>query len=215
MRFKSYSIEDLPKNGFNTSENREKVKILIIDDEDFSYLDILKQHNFRITHINDLTDIEQTDPYGIILCDIKGVGRHFASKFEGAHVIQEIKKRYPLKVIYGYTGHQFDADYNQFFSMCDDMLKKDIDSDDWVEKLDIAISTCLDPNEQWKKIRNKLISINIPTRTIATIEDDFVRFALGKQNEFPSKYTSSKIPPEIKDILLSIIGNAIFFAIVA
>ena len=64
--------------------NRQQVPIAIIDDEDFTYLDILQRHDFLLKQFRDIEDVRAVHTYPIVLCDIKGVGKHFQSKFEGA-----------------------------------------------------------------------------------------------------------------------------------
>ena len=93
------SIEDLNKPSLKLNKiDRIKVPILVIDDNDFEYLDHLKNHRFDITYFSDIQSIESANEYEIILCDINGVGKIFDSKYEGAHVISELYKKsiYPL-----------------------------------------------------------------------------------------------------------------------
>ena len=49
--------------------NRQQVQIAIIDDEDFTYLDILQRHNFILKHFRDIEDVRAVHTYPIVLCD--------------------------------------------------------------------------------------------------------------------------------------------------
>ncbi len=110
------SIKDLNKPSLKLNKiDRIKVPILVIDDNEFEYLDHLKNHRFDITYFNDIQSIESVKEYEVILCDINGVGKIFDSKFEGAHVISELYKKYPFKTIIAYTGYTHDPTYNKFF----------------------------------------------------------------------------------------------------
>jgi hypothetical protein len=85
---KPLGIKDLNIPGLKLkSIERKQVPILIIDDEEFEYLDHIKTHRFDVEYFEDIQSIESAENYEIILCDIQGVGKKFKSKFEGAHVI--------------------------------------------------------------------------------------------------------------------------------
>src|SRR4051794_31715072 len=93
------SINDL--KGHNrefTANDRSRVEIAVIDDQEFPYLELLTRHGFRLRHFKDIDDIQAIHAYPIVLCDIKGVGKHFQSRYEGAHLISEFRKRYPAKI---------------------------------------------------------------------------------------------------------------------
>jgi len=184
----------------------------IIDDEPFLYKDILNTHDFNIREISDPNDIKAVESYDIVLCDIKGVGKHFNSSFEGGHLIKEIKNRYPSKIIVAYTGQQFDPTYNKFFEMSDFTLKKDISSDEWVESLDKAVKKVIDPIEQWKRLRDLLIKKEISSLQLMYIEDGFVRRHLDSAPSFPSKKLLDMLTPELKSILNGFVANLIFKA---
>ncbi len=159
---------------------RAQVSIVVIDDQGFVYSDILRNHGFHITLLKDITDINAVEAYPVVVCDIRGVGKSFGSPFEGAHVISELRKHYPNKILIAYTGQQFDASFNQYFSLCDASVKKDAESQQWVETLDEAISNFLDPVAQWKKVRSYLISCDIPTFRIC-----------GRRQRQPNKKSAS------------------------
>lgn len=72
---------------------RPRIRLLIIDDDDFPYMECLRRHGYSPTHVKDIDNIIDVEPYEIILCDIQGVGKKFGSRFEGAHLISEIKKK--------------------------------------------------------------------------------------------------------------------------
>lgn len=120
-----YSIKDLNVPSLKLKNiERINIPILVIDDNEFEYLQHLKNHRFDLTYFDDIQSIESTKEYEIILCDINGVGKKFKSKYEGAHVISEIHKKYPFKTIIAYTGHTHDPSYNRFFKLADYNLQK-------------------------------------------------------------------------------------------
>lgn len=78
--------------------NRERCnfKIAIIDDEDFYYKEQLSRLGFNITKYDDIQDLNMLASYDLIISDIKGVGKYFDSEFEGAFLLSELKKMYPV-----------------------------------------------------------------------------------------------------------------------
>jgi hypothetical protein len=193
--------------------DRSNSKIVIIDDEDFKYLDTLRSHDFNVTHLRDIEDFKAVAEYHIVLCDIKGVGKTFKSKFEGAHVIGEIRKLYPFKVIIAYTGHLFDPTFNKYFQVSDYVLKKDIDSEEWVEYLDRAINKAIDPIEQWGRIRKYLLEKDVSIINILLLEDSYVRSILQRTNLFPDDKVMKTLSSDVKDVLKEFTAHVLAYLI--
>lgn len=207
-------IDDLDRtSAMGLGKIRHKVRIVAIDDEGFPYSEILRRHEFNITELHDIVDIKSVEAYSIVLCDIKGVGKEFKSKYEGAHIIGQIKTFYPDKIVIAFTGQRFDPTYNDFFKMSDLVIKKDIDSDDWIEYLDQAIQWSTDPIHQWRRLRQYLFEHNVPTFTVVLLEDEFVRSFSDRSVKFPSPRLQAMLQDDVKSVLLGIAGNAIFKAI--
>jgi hypothetical protein len=192
--------------------DRIKIPILVIDDNKFEYFEHLKNHRFDLTYFNDIQSIESTKEYEIVLCDINGVGKKFESKYEGAHVISEIHKKYPFKTIIAYTGFTHDPSYNKFFKIADMTIKKDIDGDEWVEKLDSAIDITTDPKKKWIKMRNHLMEHDVALFDIVKLENEYVKCILeGKSLEdFPSKKMSNEMNQDVRAIIQSFTASVIF-----
>ena len=132
-------------NVLNTADyqfskpKRSDVPIVIIDDQDVPYIEDLRYNGFNVMHIKDIDQIDSIKGFEIIICDIRGIGKKFKSNFEGAHIISEIRRVYPFKIIIGYTAYTFDPTYNKYLSLADDVFKKDIDIDEWITHLDSII----------------------------------------------------------------------------
>ena len=188
---------------------RSDVKIAIIDDEPIEIMDILKSHKFNIDLIPKIESINILGEYDIIICDIHGVGEAFSKEFQGAYLVKEIYKQYPFKIIISYTGITYDARYNEYLKHAEFSLKKDVSSEDFVEKLDAAISLIQDPVHRWNKIKNYLVENDVPTYEIALIEDDFVRRLLSNQdfNDFPKKKIQKNIDSNLRAVLQSFAAN--------
>lgn len=198
------------------SVERKDVKIALIDDEKFDYLEELRFHGFDISYFQDVDSIDSLLAYEIILCDIKGIGKRFKSKYEGAHVMKEINKKYPFKTIIAYTGYTYDATFNSYLSVADNVLKKDLDQDEWLEQLDFAIKISTDPIKRWTKIRDYLLLNDVSLYNLTLLEDEYVRLILDKGDfsKFPSSKTTKGMPADLRSILQSFTASLLFKLII-
>lgn len=210
---KPLGIKDLnvPSLKLKTLE-RKQIPIMVIDDEPFSYLEHIKTHRFDIEYFEDIQTIESAEAYEIILCDIQGVGKKFNSKYEGAHVIAELRKKYPFKTIVAYTGYKHDPSFNRFFALADFSVNKDIDGDEWIDKLDHAIAIATDPKNRWIKVRSFLLEHDVPLYDIMMLENEYVKLLINGKSikDFPSTKLSNEISGDIRAVLQSFTASIIF-----
>lgn len=205
------TIQDLCGLSIKTiGEMRKNTRIAIIDDEPFSKLNILLKHDFQIKEIGDIADISAVSDYPIILCDIKGVGKSFGSVYEGGHIIEEINKYYPNKIIIAYTGERLDPTYNRFFQIADRTIKKDAEDDEWGNILDDCLKIVNDPIEQWKKIRTRLLNSNINSKNLIRLEDIYVQSILTKKDLISNSSIVKTLSVDAKNILLNLASSFIF-----
>lgn len=197
--------EQLPK--IRTENMRSSIKILIIDDEQFIKKEKLRNVGYNITETNDIASIDFVENFEIIICDIKGVGTQFDSSFQGAFLIDEIKKQYPDKYVILYTGQVLDASYNQFTKLCDNSIQKDATIDEWKKILDEAISIYTDPEKKLSLYKKILIEKNIDIKQIELFEKNYKKSFMKKNVTFISKMLNSSST----EILLKITLEAITF----
>jgi hypothetical protein len=191
--------------------DRSSVAILCIDDQGLEYEAIIRNHGFNIRVQSDIEDIRAVSDYPVIICDIKGVGKQFGSKYEGGHIIEEIKSRYPEKVVIAYTGQLFDATYNKFFSLADFTLTKDVDSDAWVSLLDQTIQKVVSPIEQWKRMRSFLIDKEVCLKIIFQLEQQFIKAVLKRDKEiFAQPTTIGSLDSDVRAVISSFISSILF-----
>lgn len=197
------------ENAYNP--DRSRVAILCIDDQGLEYEGIIRNHGFNIRVLNDIEDIKAVSDYPVIICDIKGIGKKFGSKYEGGHIIEEIKSKYPEKVVIAYTGQLFDATYNRFFSLADFTLTKDVDSDVWVSLLDQTIEKVVSPIEQWKRMRSFLIEKDVPLKIIFQLEQQFIKAVIEKdKNIFAKSSTVSNLDGDVRAVITGFISSILF-----
>lgn len=174
-------IEETALQNMTTAELRNKVEVLVIDDQDFAAEDYLRKNGFRIVHKKDIDNINDVSAYAVILCDIRGVGKGLGSAKEGAFVIKEIKARYPGKQVIAYTGSSYDPAYNEYMNLADAVISKGISIEDWTTIVDEQIQKAVDPIYQWERIRKNLLECGVSTIYVAELENKYVK-AIKKKN---------------------------------
>ena len=170
---------DLPSVG-----ERKQYNIAIIDDQIFPLHEALRKHGFTITKFNDIQDIDELKAYDIIVCDIRGVGLAFQSKFQGAHIVKEIHRKFTNKYLIVYSGSTFSVEYNKFFILSDKTVKKGTDLSEWVAILDTAIKDYVNPLKQWEKTRAFLQENEIDTKTLLLLEQAYIKSILKKNEKY-------------------------------
>lgn len=174
--------------------DRNSVQIAIIENETFPPLEELRRHMFNITIFADIERISILNDFDIIITDIRGVGKHFGSKLEGAHLIEEIVKQYPNKYLIAYSASRFDMTLNKYFNMCDQQRKKDTDVHEWTTTLDKAITDINDPIFQWEKTRRILIENSFPLEYISKIEKAFAKSVIKRDYKYLQREITSDRP---------------------
>lgn len=208
---KTRDLSELKNVDSAFKPDRAAIAILCIDDQGLEYESIIRNHGFNIKVLNDIEDIKAVSDYPVVICDIKGIGKIFGSKYEGGHIIQEIKSKYPEKVVIAYTGQQFDATYNKFFSLADFTLTKDVDSDAWVSLLDQTIDKVISPIEQWKRMRAFLIDKEVPLETVFKLEQQFIEAVINKdKSKFAKQSTIKTLNGDIRAVITSFISSILF-----
>lgn len=208
---KPRSINDLRNyQSTYTVPARDRVRICVVDNEDFPPLERLRRNNFSIIHLRDAENVSAVAEYDIVLADIQGVATRLSENFEGAFLIKEIRKRYPSKVVIAFTAQMFNASYNDYFRHADTMIVKDSTTETWVENLDHAIELAVDPIYQWKKLRSYLLDQDVALANVMRFEDDYVRNVLGERAQFPTPNLLPTVSEDVRAILQSFTGSLLF-----
>ncbi|MBR5019498.1 MAG: hypothetical protein IKX53_07710 [Bacteroidales bacterium] len=196
--------------GMKQVKDRSSVRIIVIDDQPFPYSENLRKHGFNIEQLRDLETLDSISSYEIVLCDVQGVGTTFHQELQGAYLVKEIRKRFPFKFIISYTAYDNDARYTALLKSADLSIVKDENTDIWVEKLDYAISSVSNIEEQWAKTCNHLLGLKVPLFQIALLENEVVTRIQKKQSfdNFLSINKSIQLESSAKDVILSFIGSA-------
>lgn len=195
----------------NDRSRRSQVPIAIIDDEPFAAQQTLTNHGYDVRPIGDIKSLSEIDPYNIILCDLRGVGKNFDKKHQGAYLIDEIKRNHPEKFVVAYTGGALNDEMGQMANRAaDSFIKKDAEIEEWRNKLDDLIDRICDPVIVWRRQRDALVKQNVSTLDIIKLEDAFVKAVeIRKPAIFQQKARSIEIGGDARAIAQSLIGSGI------
>lgn len=119
------------------SEIRKRARLLIIDDEEFFYLDLFRKDGYNIEKWNDVKDLPKIESgyYDIILLDIQGIGKKL-SQDQGMGILRHIKKACPAQIVVAYSNADFSLKYKEFFDLANKVLAKQADYVDFKRAVD-------------------------------------------------------------------------------
>lgn len=211
---KIYQLKDLntAQRAFDSIDPRSKIKVLFIDDEDFTYLNDLRNEGFCIQQIKDIEDFESASAYPIVICDVKGVGHKFSKDKEGVYIVKELKKKYPFKQIAVYSsGNDFRLEStNELEGIA--RIKKDADKDMWCSYIDEMIRKAIDPKECWITIRNFLLCKGVDIKDVMLLESNFVDIYNNRpedMKQFPEEKKFPNLTQDVRGVVQSLIAGGI------
>lgn len=199
--FKEVTLQKLKKN----------VQILVIDDDEFTYLNSLQNNDYCIKQRNDIASLGDVSEYDIILCDVRGVGKFLNSEFEGAYLAKQIKEKYPNKIVVSYTASNYDANFQKFLNRSDSIIPKGTSLEDWDSLLLKFIKDYANPVKQWEKTRDALLKAGVSTFEVANYESKYVRaYKKGEITSLKDEYNKkSFVGKEILVCLLELISTIV------
>lgn len=192
----------------NITNLRERVKILVVDDEDDNIVKPLQARRYNVFYKDDMTYAVEAEPFDIVFLDIKGVAKRLQSSMEGFQLAKEIKLKYPLKQVYCYSSTTTQSIIAEELAekKIDGFIMKDTEIDKWCEKLDRIIQDCVNLEKQWEIIRTELLQNHVKEGEIEIIKKMFFAgFKDGKfDNLYPAIIGSIKNAPAVLSLLSGI-----------
>jgi len=197
-----------------------RLKVAIIDDAPFPWIDALESKDCQVEYFSDFTkplksptnkpktiDLSKQD---IVLCDIHKVGGLIFPGSEGIEVIKHLRKRYPFHVIAAYTGDPGITVSKLKKGTLDYVFLKDWDLDDFLLNFDQIINIYKNPKDRWIFLRDRLHYIGVSEEEEVKIRRLFVeRVLLLKYLSMNLKFKSNEIQHFLKDYNdLDIVGIA-------
>lgn len=204
------TISDLSERIIDVTKiPRDKIKICVIDDEGFN-LKSLNSLGFKdITVHDEFCDIADYEKYNIILCDVDGVGREIDYQQQGIAVSSQLKRHYPNKLIYVYTGKTL-TNYGELAEGVS-LIKKPVSANDLSTRLLSDFEDSLKTRNVWNNNVKRLIEEGTSNKTIAFLEDIFVRSIIDRDNYFTKDNLKfrSKHAFEVRTEVLTLISSGI------
>ena len=160
-------------------EIRKITPIAVIDDMDFYPMRNLTNNDFNCRHFRDIPNLDMVRDFPIVLVDLLGIGLELNPVSQGAHVIREIKSRFPDKYVIAYTGGADQQLLAPSVSAADQFTHKDTSIDDWCALLDEAIGVVKNPILMWKKLRHKLLDEGVTPLHLVCIGGHTSEFPVG------------------------------------
>ena len=177
-------------NKKNFKPQRDKVKICMIDDTPMNTSELNKMGYTQVRIMDAYGAIEDTEPYDVILCDIKGIGEKIDPVRQGIAVALDIKKMHPEKVVIQFSGQkpeEFDSDFKYNNMMIDGFIEKGKSTKDLVDKLDEICDAYWNPIKAWKFAERNLRREDNSNKVIAYLEDAYVK-SLEKNKDYIKVY---------------------------
>lgn len=200
-------LEQLNRQGNDLLIDRANIKIAIIDDMDVPYLDSLQRSGYNVRHYRDIEDFDMLKSYSVIVCDIKGVGKKFRSRLEGAYIIKEARQLYPEKYIIAMSSAVYKINVAKIIEVADDKIIRDTDLDRVINSISKAVDTMRSNKLRWLRLRDNLLNVhNMDLHDVWGIEQDFIASMLRKDK---SKLENSKAVAHANDIVKGLLVNFI------
>lgn len=107
---------------------RKRARILIIDDNEFYYVELFKKDEYAVEQWHDVDDLQKLESgfYDVILLDIHGVGRAHSAD-QGFGILKHLRQKVPTQIIVAYSNAAWNLKYQAFFDMADARLDKGAD----------------------------------------------------------------------------------------
>ncbi|MEI7365899.1 hypothetical protein WCU67_22850 [Pectobacterium parmentieri] len=210
---KRYKIDDLNSIGVNGEDNRNersKIKIAIIDDEEVPFLNSLKNSGYNIQHYRDVDNFDMLSDYKIVISDIDGVGRAFSSEYQGAYIIKELKRLYPDKYLIAMSSKIYNLSFTEILSNADVKINRDVNVDIVSEKLNDAIKEISSVKNRWLRVRSQLINeYSIDLYDVWSMEQDVIKSILKKENKIDKDEMLKLFGPVVSGVIVNFISGVI------
>lgn len=210
---KRYKLDDLNSIGISGSDNRDersKIKIAIIDDEDIPFLNSLRNSGYNIQHYRDVDNFNMLSDYQIVISDIDGVGQSFSSEYQGAYIIKELKRLFPDKYLIAMSSKIYNLSFTEILSNADVKINRDVNVDIVSEKLNLAIKEISSVKNRWLRVRAQLINEHfIDLYDVWSMEQDVIKSILIKENKIDSDKLVKLFGSVVSGIVVNFISGVI------
>ncbi len=169
--------------------NHREIKVAIIDNDPFPWIEAIKQRGCKVEHFFDYTKpISQSNQrikpidlssYDIVFCDINDVGENLYPGLGGIGVLEELRQKNPFQVILAYTGDPGSiAKRMKKKEAIDGIFCRDWALEDFLFNFDEALKIFRSPKQRWDFVRKRLAYLEIPGATIERVREKYVESVL-------------------------------------
>lgn len=192
------TIDDYKNDGAykKTPPYPSSIKVCFIDDKGFDLNGFRKTGYSQVERYKAYAGPNQFSAFQIIACDIDGIGVDVDKTKQGLAVAKILKTTFPEKIVLVYSANDPFSYDQQFYETCDGFFPKSFSHSQIAEYLNKKAAIYWDPIAAWKWNENYLRQNSISNKTIAYMEDVYVR-SLEKNVDLFTK-------PNIKDFFNSL-----------
>lgn len=129
------------KKTTNLEDVKKSIKILFIDDEDFSTkISIIRDAGWNVHQVKEVSNIDSQEIVSsdIIFIDYIGVGKILTPKEEGVGLLKYIKRKYPNKFIIFFSGYAGYIPGHEVHSIANAWIDKHADSFVYIDQIEDA-----------------------------------------------------------------------------
>jgi CheY-like chemotaxis protein len=119
------------------TEIRKRSRLLVIDDEDLTYLPLFVRDGYTIEKWDDvkrLSELEEGN-FDLILLDLSGVGK-LESQEEGLGLLKHIRSRCPAQIVIVYSSKPVELRHQDSLKLADAVLSKTANYIDFKNEID-------------------------------------------------------------------------------
>lgn len=188
------TINDFKDNRHSVKRvDRKEIKVCFIDDKGYDKNNFTSTGYIDVDVKTEFTNSNDFAAYHIIVCDIDGVGIKIDNKKQGLAVAETLKKAFPDKIIMTFSSKNPYAYAEKFNEIADGYFNKLCTPAEIANELDKKAIIYFDEIAAWKHFENELRRDEISNKTIAFMEDLYVRSLLKKENLFNEKNVQKDI----------------------
>lgn len=212
-KWKSKSVhpETIELDLLSLIAERPKIRVAIIDNAPFPYtaaleatgcfVQVFDDYSSKISQRNEKHKLVQLTNFDVIICDIHDIGTQIFPGSEGISVLEDLRKKHPLKVIVAYTGDP-GAILTRLKKQdtVDRTFAKEWAVDDFLFNFQEVLDIFTKPKNRWDFIQRRLTHLGLAQHKIASVQTVFVENVLLCQmlNARPA-YNESHIQRVIAD----------------
>lgn len=186
FRSKSLYPEDLKDKFSQSIKKNRKLKIVIIDNDEFPFSDMLENMGCIVQCYTKYT--KNTNQHGegvkainigspdVIFCDINDVGEEIYKEYKGLGIIENLREKLPFTAIYAYTANPgFVSAKLKNQTAIDGIYAKEWLTDDFLFNFERTKSIFFCPSDRWNFLRKRFQNIGASEKKIEDIRRAYVK----------------------------------------